>query len=155
MNPLKRLLGPKLNPLLLELGVGQLWVVSLNQSNAPDFDFVNATNEEIGDRLQRDAEETAGAQNRRLFEYDKAGRHIFPVFSTPEAVSQWIKRKPFPLDSQMFAFTQMQMRTLALFAKLKHLPAATYVMLDPETPNERELTPIEIRETLEHFRVAS
>ncbi len=54
----------------------------------------------------------------------------------------------------MFAFTQMQMTTLALFVKLKHLPAATYVLLDPETPNARELMPIEIRETLQHFKVA-
>ncbi|BCM91524.1 hypothetical protein IAD21_03399 [Abditibacteriota bacterium] len=152
VNPLKKLFGPKINTFLAELGQDHLLVVSLNQSNAPSFHFEGASEEEIRERLNLDMEETAGEQPRQLFEYDKKGRHILPVFSSPEAVSQWMKRKPFSLDSQMFAFTQMRMQTLVLFTKLKHLPVSTYVMLDPETPEERELMPIEIRQTLEHFR---
>ena len=152
MNPLKKLFGPKISPFLLELGEGYLWVVSLNQSNEPGFAFENAPDEEIKDRIRRDVEETAGNQPRRLFEYNKNGRHILPVFSSSETMSQWMKKKPFQLESQMFAFTQMRMQTLVLFAKLKNLPAATYVMLDPETEEERELMPVEMRQRLEHFR---
>ena len=152
MNSLKRLFGPKISPFLVELGEGHLWVVGLNQNNAPGFRFDGAREEEIRERLDREMEETAGEQPRLLFEYDKKGRHILPVFSSTETALQWAKKKPFPFDSQMFAFTQMRMQTLVLFAKLRHLPASTYVMLDPETPDERELMPVEIRQTLEHFR---
>jgi len=152
MNPLKKLFGPKLNPFLLELGEGHLWVVSLNESNEEGFVFKGAEEGEIRERMLRDAEETAGDQPRRLFEYDKKGRHILPVFSTSENVGLWIKKRPFQVKGQMFAFTQMRMQTLVLFSKLKNLPSATYVMLDPETEQEREIMPIEIRQTLEHFR---
>jgi len=75
-----------------------------------------------------------------------------PVFSSSEAVSQWIKKRPFQVEGQMFAFAQMRMQTLALFSKLKNLPSATYVTLDPETEREREIMPIEMRQTLGHFR---
>ena len=153
MNPLKKLLRPKISPFLLELGAGHLWVVSLNQSNA-GFKFGDAPAENLAEAIRRNAQETQGDQDRRLFEYQKNGRPILPVFSSTEAVQSWIQRKPFALpdNSEMFAFTTMQMRTLVLFAQLQSLAAGTYVMLDPETEQERELTPVEMRQTLEHFR---
>ncbi len=153
VNPLKKLFGPKISPFLLELGAGHLWVVSLNQSNA-GFKFGDAPAQALSEAIRRNAQETAGDQERRLFEYQKNGRPILPVFSSMEAVQAWIQRKPFALpdSSEMFAFTTMRIQTLVLFDRLRHLPAATYVLLDPETGQERELMPVEMRQTLEHFR---